>query len=114
FIEFLALLSVEFNILRLASSTLFPYSTLFRSCATISSATFCPCSSLRAASTTFIPLAANARAIASPMPLLAPVTTATLPCTLSRDRKSTRLSFSHVWISYTVFCVKKKQQQIHT
>jgi hypothetical protein len=39
-------------------------------------------SSLRAASTTAAPLAANARAVASPMPLEAPVTTATLPLKL--------------------------------
>src|SRR5207247_3212803 len=28
-----------------------------------------------------------------------------------RDRKSTRLNSSHEWISYAVFCLKKKQQQ---
>src|SRR5438105_7546127 len=27
-----------------------------------------------------------------------------------RDRKSTRLNSSHEWISYAVFCLKKKQQ----
>src|SRR5438105_15847151 len=26
-----------------------------------------------------------------------------------RDRKSTRLNFSHEWISYAVFCLKKKK-----
>src|SRR5207247_2833057 len=31
-------------------------------------------------------------------------------CTrLSRDRKSTRLNSSHEWISYAVFCLKKKK-----
>src|SRR5690625_5502334 len=29
-----------------------------------------------------------------------------------RDRKSTRLNSSHVAISYAVFCLKKKRQQI--
>src|SRR5438105_9129415 len=29
-----------------------------------------------------------------------------------RDRKSTRLNSSHEWISYAVFCLKKKKQQV--
>src|SRR5215207_10660573 len=29
--------------------------------------------------------------------------------TCSRDRKSTRLNSSHEWISYAVFCLKKKK-----
>src|SRR5207244_10809643 len=32
----------------------------------------------------------------------------------SRDRKSTRLNSSHQIISYAVFCLKKKKQQINT
>src|SRR5258708_31723241 len=31
-------------------------------------------------------------------------------CPLSRDRKSTRLNSSHQIISYAVFCLKKKKQ----
>src|SRR5438105_8209441 len=34
-----------------------------------------------------------------------------------QDRKSTRLNSSHEWISYAVFCLKKKtkkQERIHT
>src|SRR6266849_7116631 len=30
-----------------------------------------------------------------------------------RDRKSTRLNSSHEWISYAVFCLKKKNKQHH-
>src|SRR5438105_15280419 len=30
------------------------------------------------------------------------------------DRKSTRLNSSHEWISYAVFCLKKKKKQIET
>src|SRR5438034_4685142 len=30
------------------------------------------------------------------------------------DRKSTRLNSSHTVISYAVFCLKKKKQQTHT
>src|SRR5690625_6767926 len=33
---------------------------------------------------------------------------------LSIDRKSTRLNSSHVAISYAVFCVKKKNQRVHS
>src|SRR5438105_6106432 len=29
----------------------------------------------------------------------------------SRDRKSTRLNSSHEWISYAVFCLKKKKNK---
>src|SRR5207247_11320494 len=29
-----------------------------------------------------------------------------------RDRKSTRLNSSHEWISYAVFCLKKKENQV--
>src|SRR5258708_11396196 len=37
-----------------------------------------------------------------------------LPCAASRprDRKSTRLNSSHQIISYAVFCLKKKKKQI--
>src|SRR2546429_6897728 len=32
----------------------------------------------------------------------------------SRDRKSTRLNSSHGYISYAVFCLKKKKKKKHT
>src|SRR5438105_12618788 len=32
------------------------------------------------------------------------------PTTASPDRKSTRLNSSHEWISYAVFCLKKKKK----
>src|SRR5256885_7625804 len=31
-----------------------------------------------------------------------------------RDRKSTRLNSSHLVISYAVFCLKKKKQELHS
>src|SRR5438067_10627351 len=64
-------------------STLFPYTTLFRS-------------SLVAASRVD---AGQADRLVS------------LPHQAPRDRKSTRLNSSHVSISYAVFCLKKKTQQ---
>src|SRR3712207_7203379 len=36
------------------------------------------------------------------------------PTTIRRDRKSTRLNSSHANISYAVFCLKKKKQQIYS
>src|SRR5438876_5897891 len=66
-------------------STLFPYTTLFRSQSSRSS--------IRARS-------AQPRA-----------TSARRPCALvARDRKSTRLNSSHPSISYAVFCLKKKKK----
>src|SRR2546428_1573001 len=64
-------------------STLFPYTTLFRSYLTLGE---------------FI--------VAALMVLAAPHTNAL------RDRKSTRLNSSHDQISYAVFCLKKKKQNL--
>src|SRR5439155_7946036 len=66
-------------------STLFPYTTLFRSrsCA-----------------------AGQSGGRSSRGTAVCPSTT---PCT--RDRKSTRLNSSHVAISYAVFCLKKKKNR---
>src|SRR5438874_5534438 len=66
-------------------STLFPYTTLFRS-------------KPRAA----ILGAAMGRHLDERLALRAP-----------RDRKSTRLNSSHVEISYAVFCLKKKKKAIN-
>src|SRR5436309_14427715 len=60
-------------------STLFPYTTLFRSGCSWTS------------------------------PLFWKRATATKPFWLVKDRKSTRLNSSHVKISYAVFCLKKKK-----
>src|SRR5258707_5950739 len=60
-------------------STLFPYTTLFRSCNSIS------------------------RPPSAPAP-----TCCWWSARRSRDRKSTRLNSSHANISYAVFCLKKK------
>src|SRR2546427_8545755 len=63
-------------------STLFPYTTLFRSFGLFG-------------------------ALANP--LLGPVYSAVVLTTL--DRKSTRLNSSHSQISYAVFCLKKKKKK---
>src|SRR5437773_5062858 len=80
-----------FSIIRRPSrSTLFPYTTLFRSAAVISD----PLELLRAGTLD------SARSVNLRM----------------RDRKSTRLNSSHITISYAVFCLKKKtlaQSDLH-
>src|SRR5205809_3452319 len=70
------------------TSTLFPYTTLFRSTEIVSPAYHFSCSFSRFHSVD-----------------------GTSPCTSFGDRKSTRLNSSHGYISYAVFCLKKKNKQ---
>src|SRR5690349_24704406 len=74
-------------------STLFPYTTLFRSVNRPASQTESEVNS------TLSPTAAR------------PVANTASLTTLMRDRKSTRLNSSHVEISYAVFCLKKKKKK---
>src|SRR5438874_3600011 len=85
------------------TSTLFPYTTLFRSVTAIAALVTSrnsPLFSVVAVSVAFgsgcLSLGLQRAAVAS----------------LEGDRKSTRLNSSHVEISYAVFCLKKKM--IHT
>src|SRR3989454_2158847 len=74
-------------------STLFPYTTLFRSAPRAGD----PADSLGSG--------------------LRPGTRPSARCGASRreaDRKSTRLNSSHLVISYAVFCLKKKKKKPHT
>src|SRR5258705_4998301 len=83
-------------------STLFPYTTLFRSV-----------DSTRAAGSA---LMARARpAIAALGPGKGLEGAATIVETLRRraDRKSTRLNSSHLGISYAVFCLTKKKKKVN-
>src|SRR5256885_11554482 len=78
-------------------STLFPYTTLFRSAVTSWT--------LRDVWATVLPARTPAR---KPAKRIRPA--------LRTDRKSTRLNSSHLVISYAVFCLKKKnthQMQRH-
>src|SRR2546430_7551424 len=87
-------------------STLFPYTTLFRS----TTMTFMPVRFVKFIVFTFKirpgcslnqpPDHADQRVRRYPMP--------------SRDRKSTRLNSSHSQISYAVFCLKKKKNALYT
>src|SRR2546430_17557951 len=76
-------------------STLFPYTTLFRSCR------FC-----------WPPM----RAWPSPTPRVRQSGTSRTHDNdngLLQDRKSTRLNSSHSQISYAVFCLKKKKKKLY-
>src|SRR5690349_23603091 len=75
-------------------STLFPYTTLFRSAL---AEDLGPLGDITAA---LLPSEATAEAF------LVPRTAGVL----AGDRKSTRLNSSHVEISYAVFCLKKKKK----
>src|SRR3712207_7830353 len=79
-------------------STLFPYTTLFRSCSPneTSRAVQRGCSPPSVASSPYAKDSIGAKDF----------------CASSRtDRKSTRLNSSHANISYAVFCLKKKKKK---
>src|SRR5690349_23975972 len=69
-------------------STLFPYTTLFRS----------------------TPARRNSAEPATAQSISG-ARTAVVGAVCARDRKSTRLNSSHVEISYAVFCLKKKKKK---
>src|SRR2546422_8063234 len=76
-------------------STLFPYTTLFRS--TVEHTGF-------------------ARYVRGPIVLLLnqdALVNPVLQVAATTDRKSTRLNSSHGYISYAVFCLKKKNERLH-
>src|SRR2546421_8826390 len=80
-------------------STLFPYTTLFRSS---------PASIVASARLTAARISSAKALFAAPhsVPASAPAEPAQ-----GRDRKSTRLNSSHDQISYAVFCLKKKKKE---
>src|SRR5688500_19896709 len=75
------------------TSTLFPYTTLFRSNAIVSGVKV-------SASVALLCVSSSSRA----------ETKSRTRCSNSSDRKSTRLNSSHLVISYAVFCLKKKKK----
>src|SRR5690349_24203959 len=90
-------------------STLFPYTTLFRSPAGLLVGTVDGVEEDRhlGLATAFVRPSAD---LASARNLVVLVLPPVDPRLLSgRDRKSTRLKSSHVEISYAVFCLKKKR-----
>src|SRR5690606_41770436 len=87
------------------SSTLFPYTTLFRSLgAPLQPASLrCPPAARGGAVLLGRPGSGGLSDAAAGRPFRAQS---------GRDRKSTRLNSSHVKISYAVFCLKKKKKHI--
>src|SRR5687768_17822152 len=95
-------------------STLFPYTTLFRSCIIeikvylvngkperyTNGSAGCRCKYRDFGASPDIPGFLSIRESSQPA--------------LSKDRKSTRLNSSHGYISYAVFCLKKKKKQFRT
>src|SRR2546422_6458291 len=81
-------------------STLFPYTTLFRS-------------EIPRQKRAWVQFLVVAWGLSLPTGAAAPSFAADAPApptlTLAGDRKSTRLNSSHGYISYAVFCLKKKQ-----
>src|SRR5258708_23516358 len=79
-------------------STLFPYTTLFRSSAATHVCAILPCTSVQPGTGSFLW-----------RKLLGFTSDGIFVKGSRRDRKSTRLNSSHQIISYAVFCLKKKK-----
>src|SRR3712207_7753992 len=84
-------------------STLFPYTTLFRSVLPPAPPEIQPSGPLRSAT--------PPRHYALSIPLRLTPGDLDQPNRQVKDRKSTRLNSSHANISYAVFCLKKKKMQ---
>src|SRR5438132_527307 len=84
----------SYRLRRPPRSTLFPYTTLFRS---------------RRSPTPRSASRARACGVAGPASSRACRSGASRSCDAARDRKSTRLNSGHTVISYAVFCLKKKK-----
>src|SRR5436190_18506496 len=86
-------------------STLFPYTTLFRSCdeRCFRHPSFFPEQGYLSSNRDGIESGKTDRAVCSPGPVIYLI-----------DRKSTRLNSSHTVISYAVFCLKKKKKKKKT
>src|SRR5260221_4892405 len=84
-------------------STLFPYTTLFRSV----SRSIAPCSSSSSVGNGPSPTRVVYAFIT---PTTQPIRCGGMPAPV-QDRKSTRLNSSHTVISYAVFCLKKNKQR---
>src|SRR3712207_7218423 len=95
-------------------STLFPYTTLFRS--DLSTLVFSSVdedsSHCLLSSTTFQKVSESKTQAEVPSRVVLPpgdISEVSSPFGSDRDRKSTRLNSSHANISYAVFCLKKKK-----
>src|SRR2546422_7017399 len=89
-------------------STLFPYTTLFRSVATCWRRNWCR--AIRGRISDWATSLTTKRNILTRKN----ITRARRVSVAETDRKSTRLNSSHGYISYAVFCLKKKKKDAHT
>src|SRR5438552_11183721 len=93
------------------TSTLFPYTTLFRSPVAVSH-----CGHNRSVHSNGTPFrkpssrGGSPKGVSSPPQFATRKMKKTTMCTV--DRKSTRLNSSHQIISYAVFCLKKKKKKL--
>src|SRR5687768_17663655 len=88
-------------------STLFPYTTLFRSC----------CQSHLNPATGAVDRAGGGGTSVGPRATIVAMVQPSFSMgggTIATDRKSTRLNSSHGYISYAVFCLKKKKNNINS
>src|SRR3712207_8493931 len=90
-------------------STLFPYTTLFRSPRLRELRTKSGVTLTQLAETTGISVSTLSRLESGQR---RPTLELLLPLARAQDRKSTRLNSSHANISYAVFCLKKKKKNI--
>src|SRR5207244_5089723 len=93
-------------------ASLFPYTTLFRSSGTPTSARPAFTYSIAASNVYGSSVGATLLLTVDPPPAGTAVP-AGGGSTVSKDRKSTRLNSSHQIISYAVFCLKKKTKKVH-
>src|SRR5256885_11000274 len=87
-------------------STLFPYTTLFRSCVAVGTVVALHGQPLLLGGQ--LDVAAKSRAVGGLVVEDVDRLAAVLLHDRDQDRKSTRLNSSHLVISYAVFCLKKK------
>src|SRR5207302_8858151 len=104
------------------TSTLFPYTTLFRSYGSIFSCSVPGRNPRRSPASTagrvrtirLIFFSTSARTAMLTARYVLPVPAGPMPGNVLEDRKSTRLNSSHVKISYADFCLKKKTNADHS
>src|SRR5256885_10905554 len=94
-------------------STLFPYTTLFRSADPSPRRRRLGSTQIVCTYPTNGPAMHRMRNPARPPAILATCTSRDGSWRIRRDRKSTRLNSSHLVISYAVFCLKKKNDIPH-
>src|SRR5687768_17782132 len=94
------------------TSTLFPYTTLFRSffLAAMNAATMFAWWGLNLWVPSYLSLPSTQGGVGLPTETMAMFVVA---MQVGIDRKSTRLNSSHGYISYAVFCLKKKKKTIY-